>query len=208
MGTDIRQLEAPFRQRVAAVIAQANGRVTIESAYRTRAEQIDMRKRNCGTSDYDIYQRPPAECTIETAIPGTSEHEKGLAVDFGGDLDLAHTLGAKWGIRFPLPREPWHAEPDMSVTTSVDGLGTSGRDADSLGDAIGIAGGVAKGVPVVGSFVSAAEAGAAVAGALLNPRTWLRVLAVIGGVILVAGALFLLARDAVPSLPIPTPVTA
>ncbi len=47
-------------------------------------EQVSLRKQNCGTTYYDIYQKPSGQCTPPTAIPGTSNHEKGLAVDFRG----------------------------------------------------------------------------------------------------------------------------
>ena len=46
------------------------------------------------------------------ARPGTSMHERGLAVDLGGDLDLALRLIAqlKLPLYRPLPNEPWHFE--------------------------------------------------------------------------------------------------
>jgi LAS superfamily LD-carboxypeptidase LdcB len=44
--------------------------------------QIALRKQNCGTTYYDIYQKPSGQCSPPTAIPGTSRHERGLAIDF------------------------------------------------------------------------------------------------------------------------------
>jgi LAS superfamily LD-carboxypeptidase LdcB len=46
------------------------------------------------------------------ARPGTSMHEKGLAVDLGGDLDLAAALVDELGLPLhrPLGNEPWHFE--------------------------------------------------------------------------------------------------
>jgi hypothetical protein len=46
------------------------------------------------------------------ARPGTSMHERGLAVDLGGDLVLAESLIIELGlpIHSPLPNEPWHFE--------------------------------------------------------------------------------------------------
>jgi peptidoglycan hydrolase CwlO-like protein len=87
------------------------------SGYRDSSGQIALRRENCGTSDYAIYQMPPEQCSPATAIPGRSKHEQGLAIDFtiGG-----HTLRSSDGAygwmmanagRFGfvnLPGEPWH----------------------------------------------------------------------------------------------------
>jgi hypothetical protein len=52
------------------------------SGWRDPQRQIELRRKNCGPSQYDIYQKPSHKCTPATAIPGTSMHEKGLAIDF------------------------------------------------------------------------------------------------------------------------------
>jgi LAS superfamily LD-carboxypeptidase LdcB len=46
------------------------------------------------------------------ARPGSSMHERGLAIDLGGDLDLARSLAATLGLPLvqPLENEPWHFE--------------------------------------------------------------------------------------------------
>ncbi len=46
------------------------------------------------------------------ARPGTSMHEKGLAVDLGGDLDKAVAIVERLGLPLhrPLEHEPWHFE--------------------------------------------------------------------------------------------------
>ncbi len=46
------------------------------------------------------------------ARPGTSMHERGLAVDLGGDVELAAEIAAQLGLPLhrPLPNEPWHFE--------------------------------------------------------------------------------------------------
>jgi D-alanyl-D-alanine carboxypeptidase/Putative Flp pilus-assembly TadE/G-like len=46
------------------------------------------------------------------APPGTSMHERGLAVDLGGDLDMAVRLIAELDLPLyrPLANEPWHFE--------------------------------------------------------------------------------------------------
>ena len=49
--------------------------------YRSAQDQIWLRKLHCGTSDYDIWQKPSWECSPPTARPGFSLHERGLAID-------------------------------------------------------------------------------------------------------------------------------
>ncbi len=86
--------------------------------YRSHTQQIELRRAHCGTSDYDIWERPASQCSPPTAIPGQSMHEWGLAVDFtaGGALITSRADPAfKWleanAARYGLtnlPSEPWH----------------------------------------------------------------------------------------------------
>lgn len=87
------------------------------SGWRNPEDQIFLRRQNCGTSDYDIYQRPSGECSPPTARPGTSNHERGLAIDFhcnGGTLSTGDACfewmsanAANYGF-YNLPSESWH----------------------------------------------------------------------------------------------------
>jgi hypothetical protein len=92
--------------------------------YRDRDHQVRLRIQNCGSSDYAIYQMPSGGCSPPTAIPGTSMHERGLAIDFQcAGLGMsgrsspcfvwmaAHA--AAFGL-FNLPSEPWHWSVDGS----------------------------------------------------------------------------------------------
>ncbi|MFV0526558.1 MAG: D-alanyl-D-alanine carboxypeptidase family protein [Acidimicrobiales bacterium] len=86
--------------------------------YRSPESQIAVRKSNCGTSSYAIYQMPASQCRPPTARPGSSMHEQGKAIDFtsGGSL-IRSRSGAAWnwlvanaanyGL-YNLPSEPWH----------------------------------------------------------------------------------------------------
>jgi len=82
--------------------------------YRESTRQIQLRRQNCGTSTYSVYQKSPSLCSPPTARPGTSNHEKGLAVDFR-NCSTRTTRCYKWlkenasdyGL-FNLPSEPWH----------------------------------------------------------------------------------------------------
>ncbi len=85
--------------------------------YRDPAGQIAVRRNNCGSSNYAIYEMPASQCSPPTARPGTSMHERGLAIDFtqGGSTLTRGSSGFAW-LRanaasfgfFNLPSEPWH----------------------------------------------------------------------------------------------------
>ncbi len=86
--------------------------------YRDPAGQIAVRRSNCGTSDYAIYEMPSSSCSPPTARPGSSMHEQGKAIDFtyGGRIissrsnDAYRWLAANaasYGF-YNLPSEPWH----------------------------------------------------------------------------------------------------
>lgn len=100
------------------VAAAADGFVLGGSGYRDINQQIALRRQNCGASAYAIYEMPASLCTPPTAIPGTSMHERGLAVDFtwngraivSRDSPAFQWMAANAG-RFGfinLPSEPWH----------------------------------------------------------------------------------------------------
>ena len=87
--------------------------------WRSHETQIMLRRNHCGTSDFDIWQKRASQCRPPTAIPGRSNHEYGLAIDFfkidstsiltRNDTAFvwlqgnAHLFGFK-----NLPSEAWH----------------------------------------------------------------------------------------------------
>ncbi len=86
--------------------------------YRSAAQQIAVRRSNCGTSEWAIYQRPAYQCRPPTARPGRSMHERGLAIDFrynGRSISTRNSAAFRWlkanaatyGLH-NLPSEPWH----------------------------------------------------------------------------------------------------
>lgn len=91
------------------------------TGYRDPQEQINLRRSNCGASDYYIYQAPSSACSPPTARPGSSLHEAGLAIDFtcGGSTVSYGTScftwlqnnAAEFGL-YNLPGEPWHFSVD------------------------------------------------------------------------------------------------
>ncbi len=86
--------------------------------YRSIESQIRLRRANCGTSDYAIWEMPASRCRPPTARPGLSQHEVGLAIDFTlngrvlrtRDSDVFRALAEiapQFGF-YNLPSEPWH----------------------------------------------------------------------------------------------------
>lgn len=94
------------------------------SGYRNVLRQIELRREHCGATEYDIWLKPSWECSPPVARPGTSMHEKGLAIDFAvevgtEDEDLIRTrdhpafgwlkaYNARTGFLRNLDLEPWH----------------------------------------------------------------------------------------------------
>jgi septal ring factor EnvC (AmiA/AmiB activator) len=86
--------------------------------YRNSSGQIALRRANCGSSEYAIYQAPSYSCRPPTARPGSSMHERGKAIDItvGGRIISSRgsaayqwlaANAASYGM-YNLPSEPWH----------------------------------------------------------------------------------------------------
>ncbi|MCC6199008.1 M15 family metallopeptidase, partial [Candidatus Nomurabacteria bacterium] len=91
--------------------------------YRSVDSQIALRKQNCGSSSYDIYQKPSNRCRPPTARPGASMHQSGKAFDIicngVGFINVANrpntrtcfdwlrTNASRYGL-YNLPSENWH----------------------------------------------------------------------------------------------------
>jgi septal ring factor EnvC (AmiA/AmiB activator) len=98
--------------------ASADGATMCGGGFRDPQDQINLRRSNCGSGDYAIYQAPASYCSPPTAPPGTSLHEQGLAIDFTcagsgsvsyGDEchDWLEANASAYGL-YNLPGEPWH----------------------------------------------------------------------------------------------------
>ena len=111
-----RSIAASLEDMLAAAADQ--GIVLGGTGYRDPAQQIALRRAHCGSSHYDIYEKPPFLCSPPTALPGSSLHERGLAVDFtwrGRSITTQDNAAFVWlaanAARFGfynLPGEPWH----------------------------------------------------------------------------------------------------
>ena len=102
--------------------AAADGFALGGNGYRSAEGQIAVRRSNCGPSEYDIWQKPASQCNPPAARPGTSMHEKGLAIDFSCNGSLISSYGSAcyaWmkanapGFGFlNRPGEAWHWSPN------------------------------------------------------------------------------------------------
>ena len=99
-------LNPVLKNSVEELVARSSGAVWIVSGYRSVEEQqilwADALRRYGSAEAADDWVAPP----------GHSMHERGLAVDLGGDLDLAVRLAAQFDLPLyrPLDNEPWHFE--------------------------------------------------------------------------------------------------
>lgn len=94
-------------QAVINMIAAAKAQgvtLTLGNSFRSYEEQMAVRARNCRGN----------VCNPPTAVPGNSQHERGLAIDFTACSSRATacykwmaTNGAAYGY-YNLPSEPWH----------------------------------------------------------------------------------------------------
>jgi hypothetical protein len=128
---------------------------------------------------------PACKGSPETALPGTSQHERGLAVDFGGDLGAVALLAPTYHLKATVPAEPWHYEPDTNASDAeaVAALNASPIDA---------------GMNAVGSVADAAGGVVAALAKLADPRLWLRIVMVLAGAGLALAGLVLLGYDLTP----------
>lgn len=97
-------MDSDFEGRLNALVEASGGAVWIESG--DRDTETQTRLWNEAVAKYG-----PEEARNWVAPPGHSNHEKGIAVDLGGDLALAAQLAPQFGLYAPMSWEPWHFEP-------------------------------------------------------------------------------------------------
>ena len=101
-----RGLHRDLAAAVDRLVSASFGRVSVVSGYRSPASQARL------WADALEEHGSPEAADDWVARPGASMHEKGLAVDLGGDLAEAVRLIDRLGLPLhrPLPHEPWHFE--------------------------------------------------------------------------------------------------
>jgi uncharacterized membrane protein len=103
---DAEGLNPRLAAAVRRLLQAAHGHVRLVSGYRSPTQQAALWEQalnRYGSADVaDNWVAPP----------GASMHERGVAVDLGGDLQLAASLAARLHLPLwrPLANEPWHFE--------------------------------------------------------------------------------------------------
>lgn len=94
--------------------AQADGVFLTGACWRSAEAQMDLRRKNCP----DPLNSPASACSPPTALPGRSNHERGLAIDFHNCSSRStecwiwlNANAARFGFQ-NLPSEPWHWSVD------------------------------------------------------------------------------------------------
>ena len=103
---DARGLHPSLRAAVDRLIALSRGEVQVVSGWRSPQEQSRL-----WTEALAKYGSPE-NADNWVARPGSSMHERGLAVDLAGDIDLAVRLVDEFELPLwrPMAHEPWHFE--------------------------------------------------------------------------------------------------
>lgn len=106
VGVTADGLHPAMKEAVDDLIAAAGGRVYVVSGLRSTEHQAQL------WADALSRYGSPEAADDWVARPGYSMHERGLAVDLGGDLELAARLVAELDLPMwrPLSNEPWHFE--------------------------------------------------------------------------------------------------
>ena len=95
-------LRGPFADRLAAMLRDAPGPVSIYSGYRSPQRQAQI----FAGSDHSGHR---------VAHPGHSNHNHGVAADLRYASPAVrrwvHENASKYGLAFRMPWEPWHVEP-------------------------------------------------------------------------------------------------
>ncbi len=112
-------VEAAMVEQTSAMLASAAADgITLQGwGWRSHDAQIELRRAHCA----DVWTTPASECSPPTAIPGTSRHEYGTAIDFhdGTESLSASSPAFAWLSEhasefgfYNLPSEPWHWSVD------------------------------------------------------------------------------------------------
>jgi LAS superfamily LD-carboxypeptidase LdcB len=118
-------VDASIADALAALIraAASSGFSLGGNGYRSADQQIAVRRNNCGPSQYDIWQMPASQCHPPAARPGTSMHERGLAIDFTCNGALISSYGSAcygW-MRANAPSFGFHNRPGEAWHWSTNG---------------------------------------------------------------------------------------
>lgn len=95
-----------FARRLQMLIAASGGRIWLSQplgGFRSYEEQAALYQAAVAKYGPDLAGK-------YVAPPGASNHNRGLAADLEGDMQLLHQLAPMYGLVFPMSYEPWHVE--------------------------------------------------------------------------------------------------
>ena len=119
------KVDASIANALAGLIAAAgaSGFSLGGNGYRSAEQQIAVRRSNCGSSEYDIWQKPASQCHPPAARPGTSMHERGLAIDFtcNGALITSYSSACYAWMKANAPDFGFHNRPGEAWHWSPNG---------------------------------------------------------------------------------------
>jgi LAS superfamily LD-carboxypeptidase LdcB len=120
---------APFQSAIDRMVADAPGKISVSSGYRTPEQQEALWNEAAAK-----YPDPELRENY-VARPGASSHNYGLAADLSyaddAALKWAQENAAKYGLNFRMGHEDWHVEPaniwELRNAMTVPGLATGGN---------------------------------------------------------------------------------
>ena len=93
-----------LRDRLLAAIQASGGKIWLQSGYRSTERQTQL-----WNEALEKYGDPEI-ADDWVARPGQSNHNHGLAVDVGGDVEFLRRNGHLFGLTAPMSWEPWHGQ--------------------------------------------------------------------------------------------------
>jgi hypothetical protein len=127
-GYEATGMYAPFQSAIDKMIADAPGKITVASGYRTPERQEELWNEHAAK-----YPDPEVRDNY-VARPGQSSHNYGLAADLSyadqEAIKWAQENAAKYGLNFRMGHENWHIEPsniwELRNAMTVPGYATGG----------------------------------------------------------------------------------
>jgi len=131
-GYEATGMYAPFQSAIDQMIADAPGKITVTSGYRTPERQEELWNEHAAK-----YPDPEVRDNY-VARPGQSSHNYGLAADLSyadeEALKWAQENAAKYGLNFRMGHEDWHIEPaniwELRNAMTVPGYSNGGSAMD------------------------------------------------------------------------------
>lgn len=130
---DVGELVEPLRSRIFTVIHDANGGLVLVSGHRSPWQQYMLRVERVGAARAFDRNYPGSP---RTAIPYSSQHQKGLAADMGGTaLYWLRDHAAEYGLKRTVASELWHYEAVGTPTRRIIPFGGPFADEEFTVDA-------------------------------------------------------------------------